>query len=279
MQFEGCRKFHTQAFSHLVLLLVLVLATAGAAAAQVAPPVAPPVGPYGFVLNARFSHPGLEGGVALLGLMTFDGAGNVSGTFNLEFGSGGVGQPASTTGSLTGTYASNLDGTGTMAIVLVDVNNVTLANAALAMLMGDRSREIQLVVTGCTGLICDLTGSVVSGVAEIASSHPVRQGFLTGGYGLQLTKSSPTPATSLELWAFDGQGGVTRTGTFVAPGPSVNSGEILMGTYLVNLDGTGTVTTNGKTFAFVVTDGNRGLMVLQLHRSGDGVLYGTGHLQ
>jgi hypothetical protein len=264
-----------QSFSRLALTLVLALATTGTAAAQ----VAPPVGPYGYVLNTRFSHPGLHGGVALLGLMNFDGVGNVSGPYNLEFGSGGVEQPASVTGSLTGTYTSNPDGTGTMAVVLVDVNNVTLINATLAMVIDDRSREIQLAVTGCTGIICDLTGSVVSGVAEIASSHPVRLGFLAGSYGLQLTKSSPTPATSLEVWTFDGMGGVTRTGTFVAPGPSVNSGEILQGTYSVNTDGTGTVTTNSKTFVFVITNGHSGLLVLQIHRAGDGVLYGTGQIQ
>jgi hypothetical protein len=285
MQFEGCMKSHAKSFSRLAFMLVLALATAGTASAQ----VAPPVGPYGFVLNARAVHPGLEGGVALLGLMTFDGAGNVSGPFNLELGSGGVGQPASVTGRLTGTYVSNPDGTGTMTnVVLVeDDNNLTLVNATLAMVIDNHSREIQLAVTSCSGLICDLTAGVVTGVAEIASPHPVRLGFLAGSYGLQLTKSSPTPASSLEVWTFDGAGGVTLSGTFVGPGPNVIT-ETQVGTYTVNFDGSGTgiITIppqNGSPgthqFAFVVTDGNKGLLVLQLHRAGDGVLYGIGQLQ
>ena len=286
---SALRRLSSQSFSRLALILTrlaLILGFALATAGTVAAQVAPPVGPYGYVLNARFSHPGLAGGVALLGLMTFDGAGNVSGPFNLEFGSGGLGQPASVTGSLTGTYTSNPDGTGTMTVVLVDVNNVTLINATLAMVIDDRSREIQLAVTGCTGAICDLTGSVVSGVAEIASSHPVRLGFLNGSYGLQLTKSSPTPATSLEVWTFDGAGGVTLSGTFVGPGPVVQSGT-QFGTYSLNPDGSGTGTItippqNGSPgthqFAFVIT-GHSGILVLQLHRAGDGVLYGAGQLQ
>src|SRR5262249_55656763 len=125
-------RFEGRSFSRLAAVLVLALAMAGTASGQ----VAPPVGPYGFVLNARFVHPGLEGGVAMLGLMNFDGAGNVGGSFDLEFGSGGAGQPASVTGSFTGTYSSSpIDGTGLMMVVLVDANNVTLANVTLAMVI------------------------------------------------------------------------------------------------------------------------------------------------
>jgi hypothetical protein len=285
MQLEGCMKFHALSFSRLgSILLVLALATAGTVAAQ----VAPPVGPYGFVLNATFSDPSTQGGGAILGLMNFDGAGNVSGPYTLELGSGGANPKADVTGSLTGTYSSNPDGTGTMSVTLVDVGNVTIANVTLAMVIDDHSRNLQLAETGCTGAICDLTGTVVSGVAEIEFTgqvHPIHQGFLNGSYGLQTTKSSPTPATTLFVWTFDGAGNVTLSGTFVGPGPIAVRGTLL-GTYSVNPDGTGNITIPpqqgslmGQTFVFVITNGHSGLLVLQTNRAGDGVMYGTGRHQ
>lgn len=273
-------KLYARSFSCLAFILILTLAIAGTAAAQ----VAPPVGPYGFVLNATFRIPSLHGGAAILGLMNFDGAGNVSGTYNLEFGSGGAGQPASITGSFAGTYSSNPDGTGAVSIALDDGDNLTLA-----LLINDHGRGLQLAVTSwCTGPNCGLFGAVVSGVGEAqfnGAVHPIRVGFLNGSYGLQMTKSAPTPATSLEVWSFDGAGNVILSGTFVEPGPVVQSGTLL-GTYSVNPDGTGTITIppqNGSpgthTWVFVISEGHSGLLVLQTHRAGDGVLCGTGRLQ
>jgi hypothetical protein len=64
-------KFHAQAFSRLVSILVFAIAVAGTVAAQ----GTSPVGPYGFVLNGTYSDASTQGGVALLGLMNFDGAG------------------------------------------------------------------------------------------------------------------------------------------------------------------------------------------------------------
>jgi hypothetical protein len=131
---------------------------------------------------------------------------------------------------------------------------------------------------------------VVSGVAEIEFTgvvHTVHQGFLDGSYGLQTTKSSPIPATSIGTWTFNGAlGTVTITGTFVGAGPIVAPPETLFGTYSVNPDGTGTITIppqNGSpgthTWVFVISEGHLGLLVLQTHRAGDGVMYGTARIQ
>lgn len=287
MQFEGCMKFCAQSFSRLAWVLVFALATAGAGAAQ----VAPPVGPYGFVLNATFSDPSTHGGAAILGLMNFDGAGNVSGPYALELGTGGVNHDLHITGTFTGIYSSNPDGTGTISIVLVtqiDGVNITVANATLAMVVDNRGRDLQLALTACTGVVCDLTGTVVSGFAQIEFNglvHPVHTGFLNGTYGLQFTKSSPTPLTVLAVLSFDGAGNVTLSGAFVGPGPTVGN-DTQTGTYSVNPDGTGTITippppglSLGKTYVFVITSGHSGLMVLQTNRAGDGVLYGSGKHQ
>jgi hypothetical protein len=277
-------KVHALSFFRSGVLLVLALAVTGAVAAQ----VAPPVGPYGFVLNATFSNPSTNGGAAILGLMNFDGAGNVSGPYNFELGSGGSGPKQSIAGSFTGTYSSNPDGTGTISVALdVDIN------LTLAMVIDNRGRGLQLAVTGCThpaesGRMCSNSGVVISGVGEIefnAFVHPVHQGFLNGSYGLQFIKSSPTPAASLSVFSFDGAGNVSLSSTFIGADLSVAS-ETLFGTYSVNPDGTGTITVPpqpgslmGQTYVFVIAEGHSGLLVLQTNRAGDGVMYGTGRLQ
>jgi hypothetical protein len=280
MEFEGDRKFKARWFSRIASILLLALAMAGAGAAQ----VAPPVGPYGFVLNATFADSSTQGGAAILGLMNIDSAGNVSGPYQLELGSGGANAPQSISGSFTGTYSSNPvppypDGSGTISMAL-DVG----VNLTLTTLIDNRGRTIQLALTGCTGPICDLTGTVVSGIAEIEFTglpHPVHLGFLNGSYGLQTTKSSPIPATSIGTWTFDGLGNVTITDTFVGAGANVQGPETLSGSYSVNLDGTGVVTIppQNHQWAFVISEGHSGLLVLQMHRAGDGVMYGSGRLQ
>jgi hypothetical protein len=269
----------SQTLLRLASVLVFALAVAGTVAAQ----DTPPVGPYGFVLNATFSNPSANGGAAILGLMNFDGAGNVSGPYNLELGSGGGNPQHSIAGSFTGTYSSNPDGTGTVTLNL-DIG----VDLTLVMLIDNRGRGLQLALTSCSGPICNISGTVVSGVGEIEFNgpvHPIHQRFLNGSYGLQFTKSSPTPATSLDVWSFDGAGNVSLSGTFIGADLSVAS-ETLFGTYSVNLDGTGTITVPpqpgslmGQTYVFVITNGHSGLLVLQTNRAGDGVLYGTGRLQ
>jgi len=277
MQFEGCMKFLRLAS----ILLVLALATTGTVAAQ----VAPPAGPYGFVLNATFTNASMQGGAAMLGLMNFDGAGNISGPYQLELGSGGANAPQSLAGSFTGIYSFNPDGTGTITLAL-DIG----VNLTLTALIDNRGRTMQLALTGCTGPICDLSGTVVTGVAEIEFNglpHPVHLGFLNGIYGLQTTKSSPIPATSIVTWNFDGMGNVTITGTFVGAG-LIQQTETQYGFYSVNPDGSGTGTItippqNGSpgthTWVFVISEAHSGLLVLQTHRAGDGVMYGIGRIQ
>src|SRR5215470_11236536 len=119
----------------LTAVLAFALFMTGTVAAQ----VAPPVGPYGFVLNATFNFPFLRGGAAILGLMNFDGAGNVSGPYALEVGSGGANPKQSIAGTFTGTYSTNPDGTGTISMALDNGDNLTLI-----MVIDNNSRSLQL---------------------------------------------------------------------------------------------------------------------------------------
>ncbi len=257
------------------VLLFIALAISGTVAAQTLP-----AGPYGFVINSTYSDPATQGGTAILGLMDFNGDGKVSGPYTLEMGSGGSGPQENISGTFTGTYSSNPEGSGTISIDLEDMD------LTLAMVIANH--ELQLVVTDCVGSFCNLGESVMSGigVAEFdGSSVTATKQSLNGSYGMQSTKSSPTTQTSVEVWTFDGAGNVYTSGTDVVAGPKVQSGTLL-GTYTVNANGTGIITIppqngqpSGKAFAFVITSYPSELLVLQTIRPGNGVQYLTGQLQ
>ena len=280
-------KVRALSFSRLVSVLVLALAPMGGFAAQ----SGSPSGPFGFVLNASFDNPSNQGGVAILGLMNFDGAGNVSGPYTLELGSGGAGPVQTITGTFTGTDSTNPNGTGSITIAL-DIG----ANLTLAMVIDDGGHGVQLVVTSCSGGGCSLSGVVISGVgraefagaAQAGGHAPIKTksaAALQGSYGVQFTKS-PIPAASVDVASFDGAGNVTMsTFSFVTSGPGIFSGTF-NGTYSVNPDGTGNIDLlpqpgqpSHQTFVFVITDGGSGLLLLQTNRAGNGVLYGTGRIQ
>jgi len=79
---------------------------------------------------------------------------------------------------------------------------------------------------------------------------------------------------------------MTITGIFVGAGPIVQGPDTQYGFYSVNLDGTGIITIppqNGSPgthqWAFVISEAHSGLLVLQMHRAGDGVMYGIGRIQ
>lgn len=258
-----------------LVLLFIALAISGTVAAQTLPS-----GAYGFVINSNYSDPATQGGAAILGLMNFNGKGAVSGPYTLELGSGGSGAEQTITGNFTGTYSSNPEGNGTISLALEDMD------LTLAMVIANH--ELQLVVTDCVGSFCNLGDSVMSGigVAEfVGSSVTATKQSLNGSYGMQSTKSSPTPSTSIEVWTFDGAGNISMSGTDVTPGPKLVTGTSL-GTYTVNANGTGIITIppqngqpSGKAFAFVITSYPSELLVLQTIRPGNGVEYLTGQLQ
>src|SRR5579859_5987413 len=113
-------------------------------------------GSFGFLLNHT-------GGLAVLGVMNFDGAGNVTGSYT---GRSNGGHPQSPPGTFTGTYSSMPNGVG------VKPGSVTIAldigvTLSLDMVITDGGQGLQLVVTNAGGGL-DLAGSVFSGVARAA---------------------------------------------------------------------------------------------------------------
>jgi hypothetical protein len=236
-------------------------------------------GSFGFLIDAAFVDNLSHAGFSLLGVLNFDGAGNVSGTYTAEQGVTSS-QPAQTaTGTFTGSYSSNPDGTGTISIALD--NGV---NANVAMVITDGGKGLQLVQTSCTGS-CDLSVAVVRGVARATYSGP-----LNGPYGF-LLNSSPSPSGAVGVIAFDGGGKVNVSYKSVGVGtdpnrPPVSNGTVT-GTYTLNPDGTGTIripVQGGQAvpvaLAVVVTDGGSAMFLLQTDGTTDSsVSSGSARLQ
>jgi hypothetical protein len=252
--------------------LGLLCAMSFPAAAQMAPS-----GSFGFLLHSSVSDPATNNGTGVLGVMNFDGAGNVTGTLTLAVSATATQPSATLPGTFAGTYSTKADGTGTMNL------NVDLVafqpTFAFAMVITDGGHGLLLSVTGCGGM-CDLGGDVISGAARLASPGPLK-----GSYGYQLD-STPNPRSSLGTINLDGAGNasVALTQIDVPPSgaqPPVQSGTVT-GIYTLNPDGTGIVdliSSGSGTVQFVVTDGGSQVLLLTIGGKGGRIQYGIGQLQ
>ncbi len=104
-------KYHTQSFRWLASVLVMAPVLAAQSMS--------PSGSFGFLINASYFNRPNNNGQALVGVMNFDGAGNVTGPFTAEFGALGNQAAQSIAGTFTGKYSSKTDGTGSVTIALV----------------------------------------------------------------------------------------------------------------------------------------------------------------
>jgi len=123
----------------LTLSLALCLSYLIAANRLWADPVTSPMGSYGILLNQwPSSNTGNDKTSGLLGVLNFDGAGNVTATYtkvDLDF--------TVKTGTATGTYSPNPDGSNTVNLTFDDGSVWTLAAAVT-----DGGSGLQLLVTG-----------------------------------------------------------------------------------------------------------------------------------
>jgi hypothetical protein len=244
-----------------------------------------PSGSFGFLINIQASFPANDRGFVILGVMNFDGAGNVTGPYTAHISASSNGKPAgSLTGTFTGTYVSNPDGTGSVTIALDAGLSFTFATV-----ITDGGQSIQMVFTGGAG--GNFGGDGASGVARSGQT-----GSPKGSYGFRLN-NSPFPGGTIGVMNFDGAGSVSVS--LITAGipedngqPPVASGT-LTGTYSINPDGSGTVdlaAASGQTvnssFAMVITDGGSGILLLQTTGNPtangtpeDNASFGTAHLQ
>ena len=150
-------------------------------------------GSYAFLANAKQYDSYGETGGAIVGLLNFDGAGNVSGTAVLKARTG-VPQDALTGSSaVQGTYTTNPDGSGNLGLEFTDFG----FSVKLAMVIADGGKSIQFADgTGSTGPVAfnaNLQGTPdrvignVPGVFFLQNSRPGAQG--TGMIPLTLIRT------------------------------------------------------------------------------------------
>lgn len=248
-----------------------------------------PNGSYGFLINSSFSSTAFSpssfpAGLAILGVMNLDGAGNVTGPYTYEVDTNNAKVPHTTTGAFTGTYSSNPDGSFTVTIALDNGINLTLA-----MVVSDSGQALNFVATNfqfpAASCGCTTAGILLTGIGR-----PAPGGSLNGTYAYQLY-IWPNTTSSLGLASFDGAGNVTLSVTFVGAAdgngqPSTPFTGTMTGTYSTNPDGTGSINfpavpgvSNTQNFVFVITDNGARVILMQIDRAGNGVQIGTGQLQ
>jgi hypothetical protein len=233
-------------------------------------------GSFGFLIQTSLANPSNDVGAAMLGIMNFDGAGNVSGPYTLEISASGNQTAQTVTGTFMGTYSTNPDGTGSVTIS-TDMG----LSLSFALVISDSGQSVQLVTTKLIG--GDISGTVIGGAARAGQF-----GFPLGSYGFQLN-TTPLPGVVNGVVSFDDAGNAKASFTVVSVGKDPNQPPVFTGTesgtYTINDDGTGTInltTASGQPdspVAFVITDGGAGLLLLQTVGSGSSVQFGTARVQ
>lgn len=126
-----------------------------------------PNGAYGFVVGvSQIDSAGNDGG-ALVGTMNFDEEGHVTGTATLKLRNTDAQQAQAVPSTFTGTYSSNGDGTGSVALTF-DVG----FSATLAVVATENGHGFQLLQTNCSPCATDstLSGDAASLTGELPAA-------------------------------------------------------------------------------------------------------------
>jgi len=223
-------------------------------------------GTYSFLNNLTTANVGTNQ-FAMVGVLAFDGAGNVSGSFT------SISSTTSQTGTVAGTYTVMSNGTGTMTITFTPGSTahfaITLNSTAAGVAHG-----VQLLQTD------DTKNEILSGTAVQQATAPASyskaslKGTLAFQYNPRTADASLSEDGGVGIFTFDGKGGLKGSVTIIFGGGPF--GGPFTATYTVNPDGSGTITGvggHGLQIAFAlntVTAGQaKGLQFLDTN-NGDG---------
>lgn len=215
-------------FQVLVLVSVTTLFAVSVQAAVAVFSNASVKGSYSFLLN-RWTADVNASQEGNLGLMTFDGAGGVTASFT------SMRNGVLSTGTATGTYSINANGTGT--VNLTGQNGTLQFAIVLNSTAAGIARSVELLLTN------DTTNSVTSGTAVLQSSvaPTYNAASLKGNLAFQLNEWTADVNESrngiVGRFSFNGAGKVTVSFTEMKAGV-LQTGSCT-GTYTVNSDGTG----------------------------------------
>lgn len=190
-------------------------------------------GSYGVLAN-RWTVNASDSESALVGVMTFDGAGNVTLAFTI------VSDGVESTGNAGGTYSVSSNGTGTIKFTTGFTNEVDydiVVNSTAAGL----AHEITLLRTDANYP----SDAVDAGTALLQATTSVTYGLgkAKGTFSLQLTTWSANESSQSDLMGiqtFDGSGNWKASVTIRNNG--VLGQQTASGTYTVNSNGSGNIT-------------------------------------
>lgn len=205
-------------------------------------------GSYSFSTSLRTANTSTNQ-FAMVGVMTFDGAGNVAGSYT------SISADTVQTGSLGGTYTVNANGTGTISLTTGSTAEFAIS---LNSTTGGIAGGVQLLQ------INDSNNEIVSGTAVLqsATTQTYSVATLKGNFSLQYnpwtTEAGLSEDGGVGVFSFDGKGNIKSTIITIYGGARFGgSGSF---TYTVNSDGSGTIAEGkGPQIAFVVNTVTNGL--------------------
>jgi len=194
-------------------------------------------GSYSFLINLSTANPS-SNEFGMVGVLTFDGKGNVTGSFTSNTAG------AVLTGTLGGTYTVSSNGTGTITFT-------TGSTARFAMTLNSTTAGVaagvQLLQTN------DTNNEIQSGTAVLQSTtaQTYTVASLNGTYSFlwnmwTATSSFPEFGT-IGVITFDGKGNVSGTQTYMQDGALHTTS--VTGTYTVNSNGTGIFSSTSAGFS------------------------------
>jgi hypothetical protein len=224
-------------------------------------------GSYSFLVNKWTADVNSNQG-AEVGVVTFDGAGNVTESYTSI--NGGVVQ----TGTNSGTYTVNSNGTGTINWTDGHQTAITLNSTAAKVAHG-----VQMLATD------DNANEVIIGTAVLQSTTAQTYivASLKGNFSYQWNKwtadVNEAQGGGIGIFSFDGKGNVKGSGTYMDSG--VLQTGTFTGTYTVNPDGSGSLSlSNYVQIKFVLNNKPslapaKGLQFLNTNTTGNIVISGV----
>lgn len=223
-------------------------------------------------LTRRSTADPTEVQMARVGIITFDGVGNVNNTF-VEVINGII-----MTSTLSGTYTVNSDGSG----------SITWSNSSFPLLF-DLNSMAGNVAHGFQYFV-DIPANNESNVGTALMQFPTTASYslstLKGSFSFAFDEATLDSTVAIQggsgLFTFDGKGNVKGSSSGMAGG--VLQTGIFTGTYVVNPDGSGSISlSNNAQYAFVLNSVSgihaKGLQLIQTNTTGDVAIGGTAQKQ
>jgi hypothetical protein len=214
-------------------------------------------GTYALALIGR----GGLGSFAAIGLLTFDGRGNVSGSFTENRPADRYGDRTLVTVPYRATYTVDANGIGTTALSETGEQDSIFSIRQTDTADGSRiAQELSVVFQR----LDVSTGSLKIAVAtRLPDGAEFDNGSLRGRYvGASISQGGQAAAAGFGVLTYDGNGGFSESNIANIQGQSFRDRQVItgtdQGTYVVNPDGTGVVAGGGVPFVITrakLTDG------------------------